>query len=187
MQRKLLGIPVTPENADTPLRHRLTQPTQAKPAPQPMKSPLGAPNVSSTCQVATQKRFVAETHASPSKTCPAHASIKHNTLIAAKLMRTGTLPDELPCFCSAAFRQSVLLLKLAHLGRHIIQTQQQGCTPLSPPLTAQAAPLHLALLRSSPHRGNAQDMWYAIYTLNYTHIALAITLHSHAHWHPLVL
>ena len=77
MQRKLLGIPITPENADTPLRHRLTQPTQAKPAPQPMKSPLGAPNVSSTCQVATWKRSVAETHASPFKRCPAHAFMKH--------------------------------------------------------------------------------------------------------------
>ncbi|KAL3155456.1 hypothetical protein ABBQ38_011012 [Trebouxia sp. C0009 RCD-2024] len=44
MQRRLLGIAVTPEHADTPLRHRLTQPTQAQPAPQPMKSPLGAPN-----------------------------------------------------------------------------------------------------------------------------------------------
>lgn len=54
MQRRLLGIAVTPEHADTPLRHRLTQPTQAQPAPQPMKSPLGAPNVSATSQVVTQ-------------------------------------------------------------------------------------------------------------------------------------
>ena len=46
LQRKLLGIPVSPEDSNAPLRHRLTQPTQAKPAPQPIKSPLGAPNVS---------------------------------------------------------------------------------------------------------------------------------------------
>lgn len=45
-QRKLLGIPVTVEDADAPHRHRLTQPTQAAPSPQPLKSPLGAPNVS---------------------------------------------------------------------------------------------------------------------------------------------
>ena len=45
LQRGLLGIPVTAEDANVPLRHRLTQPTEVKPAPQPIKSPLGAPSV----------------------------------------------------------------------------------------------------------------------------------------------
>ncbi|DBA96783.1 TPA: hypothetical protein ACH3X3_012952 [Trebouxia sp. C0006] len=43
-QRKLLGIPITAEDAEVPQQHRLTQPTQAAPAPQQLKSPLGAPN-----------------------------------------------------------------------------------------------------------------------------------------------
>lgn len=47
-QRKLLGLPLDHGPVQVPSRHRLTQPSAAKPAAQPAKSPLGAPNVRDT-------------------------------------------------------------------------------------------------------------------------------------------
>ena len=45
-QRRLLGLPLDDGTAQSPSRHRLTQPSTAKAAAsQPAKSPLGPPNV----------------------------------------------------------------------------------------------------------------------------------------------
>ena len=128
----------------------------------------------------------------------AHATLHSQLLPATTCMRSCscqagdamTTLDLHACTCSAAFRPSALLHKLARLERPTTQTKQQACAPLThltPLPTAQADPPPLALLRLSQRRGSAQDMWYALQfscTFAHWHWALNAARVTCSFWMP---